>query len=96
MSYKDNPAHTGMMATRHASSHSLPPAEVKPVSVEELLARLRRTRSNTVLPEGRLRATIVAIAEVMRPGEHIDISVQNSDERQLRRWDDEGGAGGWS
>jgi hypothetical protein len=94
--HKNNPAHSGMAARRNTSLRPLLHDEAKSVSVEELLARLRRTRPNFELTERRLRAAIVAIAEVMKPGEHISVAVVKSDEKQLRRWDDEGGAGGWS
>jgi hypothetical protein len=64
--------------------------------VEEVLSRLRRARPFLDMPERRLRTVIMAVAEALSPGERIDVTVLKSDEKQLRRWDDEGGAGGWS
>jgi phosphoribosyl-dephospho-CoA transferase len=48
------------------------------------------------MPERRLRTVIIAIAETLEPGERIDLDVKNPEKKALSRWDDEGGAGGWS
>jgi hypothetical protein len=48
------------------------------------------------MPERRLRTVITAIAEALDVGERIDLDVKRPEKKELSRWDDEGGAGGWS
>jgi hypothetical protein len=94
--YQNNPAHTGMASRRTGVFNPSSYDVRKSVSVDALISRLSKKRPFLDMPERRLRTVITAIAETLEPGERIDLDAKSSEKKELSRWDDEGGAGGWS
>ena len=96
MIYQNNPAHIGPASRRTGPFNPSSYDVRKSVSVDTLIGRLIQKRPFLDMPERRLRTVIIAIAETLEPGERIDLDVKNPEKKALSRWDDEGGAGGWS
>lgn len=96
MIYQNNPAHIGPASRRTGPFNQSPYDIRKSVSVDTLIGRLNKKRPFLDMPERRLRTVIMAIAETLEPGERIDLEVKKPEKKELSRWDDEGGAGGWS